>query len=225
MIVGVTGLLGAGKTAYATYRTIALARRTGAYLASNIRLVPPDGVDFVQLPTGTDGVDLEALYALRARCRAEGRGLVLLLDEVGLLLPARFWASFPVPLMSFFVNSRKLHVDIWWVSQDEADVESSLRRRTQYVYKVRRLPPARHHVSEPGRPWLLYVTRWLSGQVEKRDKRVGWEVVRWRRDWESWFDTDELVEPPARVMGRGGRRSRGELANAPAATAAGAADG
>lgn len=214
MIVGVTGLLGAGKTAYTVMRCVESCQRTGALLASNIRLQPPDGVDYVQLPVGTDGVDLEALYSLRARCRAEGRGLVLLLDEVGLLLPARFWATFPVPLLSFFVNSRKLRVDIWWVSQDESDVEVSLRRRTQYVFKVRRIPGAKHHVSDPGRPRLLMVSQWLSGRVDKPDHRIGRELVVWRRKWESWFDTDELVEPPARVA-RARRRS-GESTTVPA---------
>lgn len=213
MIVGVTGLLGAGKTAYATMRCVESARRSGAILASNIRLTPPDDVEFVQLPTGDDGVDLEALYALRRRARSEGRGVVVLLDEVGLLLPARFWATFPVPLMSFFVNSRKLRVDIWWVSQDENDVEVSLRRRTQIVFKVRRIPRPKHHVADPGRPRILWVTEWLSGQVDKKDRRIGRQLVLWRRSWEGWFDTDELVEPPPRV-GRVRRRS-GESTTGP----------
>lgn len=213
MIVGVTGLLGAGKTAYATMRCVESARKSGAILASNIRLSPPAGVDFVQLPTGNDGVDVEALYALRARARSEGRGVVVLLDEVGLLLPARFWATFPVPLLSFFVNSRKLRVDIWWVSQDENDVEVSLRRRTQLVFKVRRIPRASMHVSDPGRPRLLWVTEWMSGQVEKKDRRIGRQLVLWRRKWETWFDTDELVEPAGRVV-RARRRS-GESTTGP----------
>ena len=213
MIVGVTGLLGAGKTAFAVARVGQVARRTGALVASNIRLDIP-GVECVQLPTGDDGVELGALYDLRDRARAEGRGVVLLLDEVGLLLPARFWASFPVPLLSFFTNSRKLRVDVVWVSQDEADVESALRRRTQYVYRVRRIPPSRTDVGRvPGRPLLLYVTRWLSGQVEKPTKRLGWEVVRWRREWERWYDTDELVEPARRVM-RAGRSAPRSLEGA-----------
>lgn len=199
MIIGVTGLLGAGKTAYAVSRVVALAQKRHAVLASNIRIDPPAGVDFVQLPTGSDGFDLDALYALRARARADHRNVLLLLDEVGLLLPARFWASFPVPLMSFFTNSRKLKVDVWWVSQDDADVEVSLRRRTQLVFKVSRFPGQSWDREEDRRPWLLYITRWRSGQVGKKDKLLGRSLVRWRREWESWYDTDELVEPPARL--------------------------
>lgn len=204
-----TGLLGAGKTTYAVMRSVESARSSGAILASNIALSPPLGVTFVQLATGDDGIDLEALYDLRARARLEGRGLVLLLDEVGLLLPARFWATFPVPLLSFFTNSRKLRVDIWWVSQDELDVESSLRRRTQFVYKVRRIPPiAMHSARRQRRPWVLFVTRWSPGQVDKKQRRLGWEFVVWRPKWQGWFDTDELVEPAGRVLRRG--RSAGE---------------
>lgn len=209
MIVGVTGLLGAGKSAFATQLAIGAARSTGAVVASNIRVVPPAGVEAVQLATGVDGLDLEDLERLRQRVKADGRGLVLLLDEVGLTLPARFWASFPVPLMWFFTNSRHLGVDIIWVSQDEADVESSLRRRTQYVYKVRRLPAPKVKLGKSmGRPWLLHVSRWSAGQVGKESKRLGWELMRWRREWESWFDTEELVAPAERVVRAGRGRSR-----------------
>jgi len=205
VIIGVTGLLGAGKTAWATSQVVAAAAKHGYMLASNIKLTPPDGVEFVQLPTGQDGFDLDALYELRVRAREQRTGLILLLDEVGILLPARFWASFPVPLLQFFVNSRKLHVEVWWISQDEGDVEVSLRRRTQYVFKVRRIPAPKILDPKIRRPWLLIVTQWQVGQVGKKDKRISRSLVRWRTAWESWFDTDEIVEAAERIAAPKGK--------------------
>jgi hypothetical protein len=199
VIQGYVGLLGHGKTYLAVRHAGWLAERRGAVLASNIKLDVP-GVEVVQLATGDDGLDLAELDALVKRCRSEGRGLVLLLDEVGILMPARMWASFPVSLMFVLSQSRKLRLDLIYTSQDVEQVDAFLRRLTQWVYKVRAWPSPSLERQELGkRPWFFMVSKWRPATVDKEGKRVSRAFVRYRRSSEDWYNTDELVAPAARL--------------------------
>jgi hypothetical protein len=239
MIEGFVGLIGAGKTMLSVRHAVDLARTRGALLVSNI-LVECPGVDFVHLGVGDDGVDLEQLRLILEAARglpgeivepAEGcegppvilsavepRGVVLLVDEIGIIMPARFWQSFPVDLMFTLSQSRKLGVDLVWTSQDVEQVDAYLRRLTQWVYKVRCVPHSTLVRREAGkRPWFFWVTKWRPGLVDKKDKRIGRDLVRYRRRWELWYDTDELVRPPERLRrGRVSRASGGRDAAASA---------
>lgn len=202
------GLLGHGKTMLGVVHAGQLAQRRKAVLASNIKLTVP-GVEFVQLATGDDGLDLEQLALLVTRLRSEGRGLVLFLDEVGILMPARMWASFPVSLMMVLSQSRKLRLDLLYTSQDIEQVDAFLRRLTQWVFKVHAMPAPSLERQEGGRrPWLYAVTQWRPATIDRKGKRVGWSLRRYRREWEGLYDTDEIVAPAARLSRRG-RRSEG----------------
>jgi hypothetical protein len=206
MIQGWVGLIGAGKTMCAVEQAVKLAKRRGALLASNIKVTAP-GVDVQQLATGDDGLDLEELAQLVADLRAEGRGLVLLLDEVGILMPARMWASFPVSLMFTLSQSRKLKLDLIYTSQDIEQVDAFLRRLTQWVWKVRAWPAPSLERSERGRrPWLLLVNQWRPATIEKVGQRVSRSLRRYPRHVEPWYDTDELVSPARRLTRSKGRR-------------------
>ena len=208
MIQGWVGLLGHGKTMLAVRQAGDLARRRGALLASNIKLDVP-GVECEQLPTGDDGLDVDALAVLVERLRGEGRGLVLLLDEVGILMPARMWASFPVSLMMVLSQSRKLRLDLVYTSQDVEQVDAFLRRLTQWVYKVKAWPGPSIERQEKGkRPWFFTVSTWRPATVDKQGKRVGRSVVRYRRSWENTYSTDEIVAPAARLSRRGRGRAQ-----------------
>lgn len=210
MITGYVGLIGHGKTMLAVTEAREVARRRGAILAANIKIDPPAGVEFVQLSVDEDGLSVEQMEGLMDAARATGRGVVILIDEIGIIMPARFWQSFPIALMYRISQSRKYATDLIWTSQDEEDVDAYLRRKTQWVFKVRAIPSPTPERREKGvRPWLILRTQWRPGKIDKPDKRIGRSFIWYRREREAFYDTDELVRPPARLRsGRRGSRSR-----------------
>jgi hypothetical protein len=207
VITGYVGLIGHGKTMLAVHESVTLARRRGAILASNIEVVAP-GVDVVRLSVGDDG--LEGVPQLLERAHAEGRGVVMLVDEIGIILPARFWQTgMSIDLMWACSQSRKLAADLIYTAQDVEQVDAFLRRLTDYVTKCRAVPrPSIERREQGKRPWFYRVTRWRPAMVDKPDKRLGSGFVRYRRQWEAAYNTDELVRPPTHLLKSGGRSTR-----------------
>jgi hypothetical protein len=209
MIEGFIGLIGAGKTMLAVQHAGDLARRSGSVLASNIKVVMPD-VTCVQLGTGEDGFDIGEVWRVIDEAKGAGRGVVWLVDEVGILMPARFWQSMPIDLMFSLSQSRKLALDVVYTAQDIEQVDSFLRRLTQWIYKVRAYPsPSTARRRDGKRPWVFHVTQWRPATVDKKDRREGRRFIRYRREWEAAYDTDELVRPPARLADKGRRGTKG----------------
>lgn len=198
LITGYIGLIGHGKTMLATREAVRLARRRGALLASNIGVTAP-GVELVRLSVGDSG--LEGVPELLERAKLEGRGIVILVDEIGVILPARFWQQgMSIDLMWAVSQSRKLSADLIFTAQDVDQVDAFLRRLTQHVTKVRAVPSPTLDRRESGkRPWFFVCSEWLPGTVDKADKRLRRYFVRYRREVEAWYDTDELVRPPKRL--------------------------
>ena len=208
MITGYVGLIGNGKTTIAVDEARRVAASRGAVLAANIWIDPPAGVPFVQLTVGEDGLDVVQMERLMDDARASGRGVVLLVDEIGIIMPARFWQSFPIALMYRISQSRKYRTDLIYTSQDPEDVDVYLRRKTQWLYRVAAWPSPSNRKRERGvRPWFFVLGQWRPGQMDRADKRISRRFVRYRREREAWFDTDELVRPPARLSRS--RRQRG----------------
>jgi len=140
IIEAYVGFVRHGKTMLAVQDCIALARGRNAILASNIGITA-EGVEVVLLPITNDGLDLDTLMELALRCRVERRGLVLLIDEAGIVMPARQWASFPVGLMWLLQQSGKLMVEIRYTTQHPKFVDAQLRALTAVVHNVRSTPP------------------------------------------------------------------------------------
>lgn len=210
MIIGRVGLIGNGKTYRATQDALTTAGRRGALFASNIWVrgslpfaqwqADPTLTRRIQLSVGEDGFDLDELTAIIEYAHGEGSGTVLLLDEIGILMPARFWQSFPVDLMMRISQSRKLRVDVYWTSQDVEDVDSYLRRKTEIVYKTRAWPTPTILRQEQGkRPLFFYESGWAPTQVGKRDRRRSRGIRLYDRRFEGEYDTDELVMPAKRL--------------------------
>lgn len=218
MIEGYVGLLGAGKTMLAVQHALTLARKRNAILLSNIRINDPS-VEFHQLGVGVDGIDLEQLRDWQERSKAGNRGLVLLVDEVGILMPARFWQSFPIDLIYTLSQSRKMRLDLVYTSQDIEMVDSMLRRLTQWVYRVKALPSPTNERRERGRrPWFFLVEQFRPAHVNagtsiEHKRRLSRRWLRYRRGWEDAYDTDELVAPAVRLTTT--RRSRGSKQREP----------
>jgi hypothetical protein len=111
-------------------------------------------------------------------------------------------------------QSRKLRIDLVYTAQDIEQVDSFLRRLTQWIHRVRAFPAPSTHRQESGkRPWFFMVNTYRPGGIkdgiERPDRRVRREFLRYHRAHEAWYDTDELVAPAARLTRkRGPRRSK-----------------
>jgi len=220
IIEGYVGTIGAGKTTLAVQHALFLARARGAVLLSNIpvvcgpecsrgAMVPGCVIEHGLLPVNDAGVDLGELTRRAFALRDSERGLVLLLDEVGVIMPARLWKDFSVALMWVLQQSRKLSCEWIWTAQDASFVDHQLRSLTSVVHYVRSYPPPSVWRRVKGkRPWLLVASTYspsvaprANGEGLRSDKRLGRRVVRYRRAWEAAFDTDGVVLPSAHLKG------------------------
>jgi hypothetical protein len=232
-IYGKVGRVGHGKTMMAVVEAVELARRRKALLVSNIRLRPPDeyALDVVQLPM--DGFS-DALMAVIDEARtcdvcelldewwgdvAHGepgckrRGLVLLIDEVDTIWDAKEWQEVTKTDRFFIKESRKLGVDLIWTAQFVDQVEKGLRNITETVELMRAIPSPKLANREKGkRPWMFVGQSFRPGAVRELtasvdpDKRLGRRFIRYRRKYERWYNTDDLVVPERRERTPGASR-------------------
>jgi len=218
IIEGYVGTIGAGKTSLAVQHSLELARARGAVLLSNIPvLCGPrcrEGTHVIEhgtLPMTDEGLDLGELTRRAFALRDAERGLVLLMDEVGVIMPARLWKDFSVALMWVLQQSRKLACEWVWTAQDPTFVDHQLRSLTSAVHYVRSVPPPSIWRRVKGkRPWVLFVSSYTpsnapraNGEGGRQDKRIGRKLLRYRRSWEAAFDTDGVVLPSLHLKGAG----------------------
>ena len=220
IIEGYVGTIGAGKTTLAVQHALGLALARDAVLLSNIPVIcgpgckadpPAHLIEHGTLPMNDDGLDLGDLMDRAFALRDQQRGLVLLMDEVGVVMPARLWKDFPVGLMWILQQSRKLACEWVWTAQDPSFVDHQLRSLTSVVHYVRSYPPPSVWRRVKGkRPWLLVASAFTpmqapraNGDGMRDERRIGKRVVRYRRAWEASFDTDGVVLPSRTVKGAG----------------------
>jgi len=237
IIEGYVGTIGAGKTTLAVQHSLELARARKAVLLSNIpvrcgptckgrgspvpavcrsrcridheHVGPGCVIEHDTLPMTDEGLDLGELTRRAFKLRDEQRGLVLLMDEVGVIMPARLWKDFSVALMWVLQQSRKLACEWVWTAQDPSFVDHQLRSLTAAVHYVRSWPPPSIWRRSRGkRPWMLIASSYTpsmapraNGEGEKKDKRIGRRMLRYRRRWEGSFDTDGVVLPSRHLKG------------------------
>jgi hypothetical protein len=218
IIEGYVGTIGAGKTTLAVQHALMLAGARDAVLLSNIPVVCGLGckaepavhrIEHATLPMNDDGIDLAELTRRAFKLRDEGRGLVLLMDEVGVIMPARLWKDFSVALMWVLQQSRKLACEWIWTAQDPSFVDHQLRSLTSVVHYVRAYPPPSIWRRVKGkRPWLLVTAAYTpsmapraNGEGLRPERRLGRKVFRYRRRWEAAFDTDGVVLPSRHLKG------------------------
>jgi len=200
--------MGSGKTMLAVDHARRLAKARGAVLVSNIKIEVPDGVLGVVLSTGRDGFDADQLEAVIEWARARGKGVVVLLDELGLLMPARKWQAFPVRLIRTVTQSRKFHVDLVATAQYEALVDGTFRLNAQEAYLVRCYPaPTLLRFERGMRPWFFRLTQYVPGHVGEKAHQLERKFIRYRKYRETWYDTDQTVGVPERLQDNDEKRA------------------
>lgn len=99
-------------------------------------------------------------------------------------------------------QSRKYGCDLIWSAQFVDQVEKSIRNITEEVELLRAFPGPTISRREAGkRPWFFVGQRFRPGAVRElvgepdRDRRIGRDLHRYRRDHEGLYDTDEILMP------------------------------
>jgi hypothetical protein len=120
MVEGFTGLPGAGKT----------------YWLSKL------GLDAIKA-----GRPVYANYTLEGAIRYKNlsevfkvRQGVILVDEINLVCPSRWWNKFPPELAYFWSQTRKFSLDIYWTSQHIDRVDKIIREISNWVWTINRYP-------------------------------------------------------------------------------------
>ena len=132
MVEGICGLPGSGKTYWLTKRGLE-AMRKGRPVFANYAL-----------KGSTRYVDLLKL------AKEVRKGLILV-DEINLLCPSRWWDQFPPELAYFWSQTRKFELDIFWTAQHMDRVDKIIREISNWVWEVRKIGPvcfATQHLPE-----------------------------------------------------------------------------
>ena len=163
MVEGFCGLPGSGKTYYVTKLALK-AIKEGRPVYANYKI--PGAKYFSRL---------EDIFAVRNG--------VIIVDEINLVCPSRWWNKFPPQLAYFWSQTRKFGLDIYWTSQHWDRVDKIIREISNYIWWVR--------------PTLLWhrATCYIPEQIskEKRDKidRVRFLI---RKKIYSQYNTFESIQ-------------------------------
>ena len=130
-VKGYCGLFGSGKT-YAAVMEIYGQRKRNNWLPVMTNLgrlnLPGVPVDYLSIGEGEEG--LEEMWE---KLRGFKQG-ILLLDEVGVFLPARLWNKIPVYLSQKWAQLRKDGVDLLWSCIRPSNAVKDLRDITFETY-------------------------------------------------------------------------------------------
>jgi hypothetical protein len=149
MIEVFEGKLGGGKTYSAVVRIVHVLRR-GGVVATNIELNRSAIVDYcarryrVQLDLDKQLFILteDQLFNFHSHIplgsSADCRPLIVI-DEAHLWFNSRDWAQASRDVLKFLTQSRKLHVDIIFISQSALNLDKQFIRMVQYIWRFRDL--------------------------------------------------------------------------------------
>jgi len=117
MVEGFCGLPASGKT-YFLAKKGQDAIKKGLPVYANFKL---EGAHYYR--------ELKEVFSVR-------NGLILV-DEINLLCPARFWNSFPPELAYFWSQTRKMQLDIYWTAQHPDRVDKIIKEISNWVWLIR----------------------------------------------------------------------------------------
>lgn len=127
MIEGYVGRPGAGKS----YSMVARAVKLIGHRPIYANWLQPDSVLFGEIPQWfTTFTDLEALLDVD--------NALVLIDEIGLWFNARRFRETSMDTLSFFRQSRKNGLDLWYTTQREGDIDVVIREMTATIWDCQR---------------------------------------------------------------------------------------
>lgn len=120
MVEGFTGLAGSGKTYYLS--KIGLdAIKKGRPVYANFTLKGAN--KFRQL---------QETFNVRSG--------VILVDEINLVCPSRWWSKFPPELAYYWSQTRKMKLDIYYTAQSLERVDKIIREISNFAWYMRKFP-------------------------------------------------------------------------------------
>lgn len=149
MIEGFVGLPGAGKTYYVVKKALqALKKGVKVYSNFEIELDPTHKAElYADLQATMRNVYVNVMKDRDQWIKAGHdkhdfwpRPVIIVVDEIGILCPARYWDSFSQNLRYYFKQTRKIGINLWWTTQAFDDVDKSIRQITDFVWNIRKLP-------------------------------------------------------------------------------------
>lgn len=171
MIQGITGLPGSGKTYFLARLGLAEIKK-GRDVYANFKL---DGAK--------PYTDLKQVFELR-------NGLILI-DEINLLCPSRWWDRFPPQLAYHWSQTRKSQLDVWWSSQHIDRVDKIVREISNWVWIVKHLPFG-----------ICLMTCYLPEQINKMKREsFNWKLFHINKGVFKRYNTYERIEVPSWVRG------------------------
>jgi len=165
MVEGFTGLPGSGKTYYATKKALE-AIRDGRPVYSNFDIIGARRY-----------TRLQEVLAVRHG--------VIVVDEINLVCPSRFWNSFPPEMAYFWSQTRKFGLDIFWTSQHVDRVDKIVREISNFVWQITSWPLGWKNAQ-------CYIPEHLH--KEKRKSVAGEFFHPSRKIWEN-YDTFQEILP------------------------------
>lgn len=115
MVTGFVGLPGAGKTYWAVDHALR-AKKAGREVYANFRI---DGCKKY--------TKLEDVMGIK-------KGFIIV-DEINLVCPSRFWGGFPPELAYYWSQCRKNDLEIIWTAQHQDRVDKIVREVTTWIWQ------------------------------------------------------------------------------------------
>jgi hypothetical protein len=120
MVEGFVGLPGAGKTYYLTKLGLKGLKKNREVFA-NYKL---KGAKYY--------TDLKEVIDIK-------KGIILV-DEINLICPSRWWDRFPPKLAYWWSQTRKNELDVYWTAQHQDRVDKIVKEITNWIWEIRKLP-------------------------------------------------------------------------------------
>lgn len=114
---------------------------------------------------------------------------IILVDEINLICPSRWWDRFPTYLAYWWSQTRKNELDVYWTSQHQDRVDKIVKEITNYIWELRRLPFS-----------FRFMNCYLPEQIGKvKRQSFGFKIFHLSKTTWSHFNTFERIEMPKRI--------------------------
>lgn len=207
MVVGVVGRMGSGKSMFAV-RMAYKRLMAGANVASNFSMT----FDHLCAVKGCEHEDKDTCVSARLASRwrrfvgweqiVELEDCVVIVDEAHLYAPSNKGASFPDDARWKLSMARKYRIDLYWITQHEARVNSVLKDLTNMMFVCNSWFGAAVFTAKGYEP----------ENMRRKDKHIQRVIYRFNAKVAKLYNTLEILEADGVHVGKGTRIN--ELAQA-----------